>query len=79
MTAISPYHEQLDYLMEQLRNAPVEERPHWRALIEALTKTQEAEQQGKHATWGELPKYVQDKLAYGVLCIVRRKINNGEI
>lgn len=79
MAAISPYHEQLEYLLGQLRNAASEDRPHWRAMIDALTATQEAEQQGMHATWDDLPEYVQNKLAYGLLCSIRRRINDGTL
>lgn len=78
MTAISPYHEKLEYLLGQLRNAPVEERPHWRAMIDALTTTQEAEQQGKHATWGEMPEYVQDKCARAVIGMICARRANGQ-
>lgn len=78
MTAISPYHEQLDYLMEQLRNAPVEARQSIREAIDALTEAKLEEQQGKHATWGEMPEYVQDKCARAVIGMLCARRANGQ-
>lgn len=78
MESISPYHEELDWLLEQLRRAQAEERPHWRDMIDKLTAAKLEEQKGKNATWGEMPKYVQDHLAHDVLCLLRAKINNEQ-
>lgn len=78
MTALTPYHEQLDGLLAQLRSAPVEARQSIREAIDALQEAQLEEQKGKHATWDGMPEYIKDKCANAVLDMIRARRANGQ-